>query len=118
MFRNIEVTFPKGVDNDSQLRIRGEGEIGPGGSGDLYLFVRVKEHQTFRRAGNDLEVAMPVSFVKAALGAEISIPTVDGKVTMKLPPGTEGGKVFSCQGQRDAGSAFGRAGRSLCPCDD
>ncbi|MBF0121958.1 MAG: molecular chaperone DnaJ [Candidatus Omnitrophica bacterium] len=97
--RNIEVTFPRGVDNDSQLRIRGEGEIGPGGSGELYLFVRVKEHQTFRRAGNDLEITMPVTFVKAALGADISVPTVEGNVTMKLPPGTEGGKVFRVKGR-------------------
>lgn len=92
--RNIEVNFPKGVDNDSQLRIRGEGEVGAGGAGDLYLFVRVREHQTFRRAGSDLEVTMPVSFVKAALGAEISVPTLSGHITMKLPAGTEGGKVF------------------------
>lgn len=97
--RNIEVTFPKGVDNDSQLRIRGEGEVGPGGAGDLYLFVRVKEHVTFRRAGNDLEITMPVAFVKAALGADISVLTLDGKVTMKLPPGTEGGKIFRVKGK-------------------
>jgi len=97
--REIEVTFPKGLDNDSQMRLRGEGEIGPGGSGDLYLFVRIKEHERFRRAGNDLEIEMPVSFVKAALGADIAVPTLNGAVTMKLPAGTEGGKVFRIRGK-------------------
>jgi len=97
--REIEVNFPKGLDNDSQMRLRNEGEIGPGGAGDLYLFIRVKEHEQFRRSGNDLEIEMPVSFVKAALGAEISVPTLNGTVTMKLPAGTEGGKVFRVRGK-------------------
>ncbi|NTV29302.1 MAG: molecular chaperone DnaJ [Candidatus Omnitrophica bacterium] len=97
--REIEVNFPKGLDNDSQMRLRGEGEVGPGGSGDLYLFIRVKEHDRFRRSGNDLEMDMPVSFVKAALGADVTVPTLHGSVTMKIPAGTEGGKVFRVRGK-------------------
>lgn len=97
--REIEVSFPKGLDNDSQMRLRNEGEVGPGGAGDLYLFIRVKEHEKFRRSGNDLEIDMPVSFVKAALGADILVPTLNGEVTMKLPAGTEGGKVFRVRGK-------------------
>lgn len=97
--RNIEVNLPPGLDNDSQMRLRGEGEIGPGGAGDLYLYIRVKDHPTFRRVRSDLEMDMGVSFVKAALGADISVPTLNGPVTMKLPPGTDSGKVFRLKGR-------------------
>jgi len=97
--RSIDVNFPKGVDNDSQLRVRGEGEIGPGGAGDLYISVRIKDHDRFRRVGNDLEETVLVSFVKAVLGGEIDVPTIDGKVTMKVPAGTEAGKVFRVKGR-------------------
>ena len=92
--RNIEVNLPPGLDNDSQMRLRGEGEIGPGGPGDLYLFIRVKEHAKFRRVRSDLEMDQSVSFVKATLGAEIPIQTLAGQITMKLPAGTDSGKVF------------------------
>lgn len=97
--REIEVNFPRGLDNDSQMRLRGEGEIGPGGPGDLYLFIRVKPHAKFRRTGNDLELDLPVSFVKATLGGDVTVPTVDGQVTMKIPAGTESGKVFRVKGK-------------------
>jgi molecular chaperone DnaJ len=97
--RNIDVTFPAGLDNDSQMRVRNEGEIGPGGPGDLYLFIRVKEHAQFKRVKNDLEMDQLVSFTKAALGAEITVPTLSGPVTMKLPAGTESGKVFRVKGK-------------------
>ncbi|MBF0619867.1 MAG: molecular chaperone DnaJ [Candidatus Omnitrophica bacterium] len=92
--REIDVTFPKGLDNDSQMCVREQGEVGAGGAGDLYLFIRVKPHATFRRVGNDLELDLLVPFVKAALGGDASVKTIDGSVTMKIPPGTEGGKVF------------------------
>src|SRR3989338_8696102 len=92
--RNIEVNFPAGVDNDSQLRVRGEGEAGKGGNGGLYIYVHVKNHQVFQRDGSDIYINLPVSFVKGALGAEVSVPTLNGNVTMKIPPGTQSGKVF------------------------
>jgi molecular chaperone DnaJ len=97
--REIDAHFPKGLDNDSQMRLRGEGEVGPGGAGDLYLLIKIRDHATFRRQGDDLETDLPVSFVKAALGADVNVHTVDGSVTMKLPPGTEGGKVFRVKGK-------------------
>ena len=99
LIRNIDVTFPAGLDNDSQMRVRGEGEVGPGGPGDLYLYIRVKDHPQFRRVKNDLEMDLPVSFVKAALGGEIGVPTLSEHVTMKLPAGTESGKVFRVKGK-------------------
>jgi molecular chaperone DnaJ len=97
--RNIEVNLPPGLDNDSQMRLRGEGEIGPGGPGDLYLYIRVKDHPVFRRAHSDLEMTLGVSFVKATLGAEIPVETLNGPVTMKLPPGTDSGKMFRLKGK-------------------
>jgi molecular chaperone DnaJ len=97
--RNIDVTFPPGLDNDSQMRVRGEGEVGPGGSGDLYLFIRITRHNIFRRVKNDLEMELLVSFTRSALGGEIEAPTLSGTVTIKLPAGTESGKVFRVRGK-------------------
>ncbi len=92
--RNIDVSIPAGVDNDSQLRVRGEGEAGSGGSGDLYLFIRVKDHPILRRQGSDLSMDLAVPFVKAALGGEETIESLKEKVVMKIPAGTQSGKVF------------------------
>lgn len=92
--RTIDVTIPAGVDNDSRLRVRGEGEIGPGGAGDLYLYIYVKKHDMFRRVGKDIEIQLSVSYLITALGGEISVPTLSGPVTMKIPAGTQSGKVF------------------------
>lgn len=99
MVRTVEIKVPPGVDNDSQLRIRGEGEIGPGGSGDLFLFIKVREHPVFGRHGHDLQMDLPVSFVKAALGGEEKIKTLKEEVVMKIPEGTQSGKVFRMRGQ-------------------
>jgi molecular chaperone DnaJ len=92
--RNIDVTIPAGVDNNSRLRVHDEGEIGPGGRGDLYIYIFVKLHNIFERNGQDIQIELPVSFVKAALGAEVSVPTLDGSISMKIPAGTQSGKVF------------------------
>lgn len=92
--RNIEVDFPAGVDNDTRLRVRGEGEAGLDGRGDLYVYVRLQKHAVFERRGNDVYLEQPVSFVKASLGAEVTVPTLKGNVRMKIPAGTQGGKVF------------------------
>jgi len=92
--RNIEVNIPAGVDSNSQLRVRGEGEVGAGGSGDLFLYIKVLPHAVFRRNENDLHMDLRVSFVKAALGAEVPVQTLSGSVSMKIPAGTQSGKVF------------------------
>jgi len=97
--RNIEVKFPAGVDNNSQLRVRGEGEVGTSGRGDLYISVGIKPHPTFQREGRDLFMQLPLSFVKAALGSEVSVPTLNGSVSMKVPAGTQSGKTFRLKGK-------------------
>jgi molecular chaperone DnaJ len=81
------------------MRVRGEGEVGPGGPGDLYVLIRVTPHSLFRRAKNDLELDHLVSFTRATLGGEIEVPTLSGSVTMKLPAGTECNKVFRVRGK-------------------
>jgi molecular chaperone DnaJ len=98
VMRTVEVKIPPGVDNDSQLRIRGEGEAGSGGSGDLYLFIKVKDHAIFQRQGQDLSMDLNTPFYKAALGGEVTINSLKEKVVMKIPPGTQSGKVFRLRG--------------------
>lgn len=97
--RHIDVNIPPGVDNDTRLRVGGQGEVGSAGTGDLYLYIRVLPHETFEREGNDLYMWMPISFLKAALGGEVSVPTLDGHVTMNVPAGTQSGKVFRLKGR-------------------
>ncbi len=92
--RSIDVNIPAGVDNDTRLRVRGEGEVGNAGPGDLYIYILVKPHDKFQRDGRDLYLDLPLSFVVAALGGEVPVPTLAGNVTMKIPAGTQSGKVF------------------------
>src|SRR5476651_881637 len=97
--RTVEIKIPPGVDNDSQLRVRGEGETGSGGNGDLFLFIKVKNHPVFERSAQDLRMDLPVSFAKAALGGEEKIKTLKEEVVMKIPEGTQSGKVFRMRGE-------------------
>lgn len=92
--RKIKVKIPAGVDTGSHLRIRGEGESGPGGSGDLYVIIEVREHPVFQRHNNDIVTEINISLSKALLGSEVSVPTLDGKVEMKIPAGTQSGRIF------------------------
>ncbi len=89
--RNIDVTIPAGVDSDSRLRVRGEGEVGAAGPGDLYVYIGVKPHSVFLRKGMDLVMDLPVDFYRAALGGEVEVKTLDGHVSMKVPAGTQRG---------------------------
>ncbi len=99
--RNITVKIPSGVDSGSRLRIQGEGEAGEKGGrrGDLYLVIYVKEHEIFERHDSDIFCEVPISFVIAVFGGEIEVPTLDGKVKMKIPPGTQSGKIFRLRGR-------------------
>lgn len=95
--RTIEIKIPAGVDTGSRLRVNGEGEAGIGGgpSGDLYIVLHIAEHAQFERQGADLYSAVPISFAQAALGAEITVKTLDGEETLKIPAGTQTGTVFT-----------------------
>ena len=99
--RNIKVNVPPGVDNGSRLRLAGEGEAGTrgGSAGDLYVYIHVKPHRVFKREGDDLICEMPISFAQAALGDEFDVPTLDGKVTLKIPEGTQTGTIFRMKGK-------------------
>jgi len=98
--RNLEVKIPAGVDTGSRVRVAGEGlrGAGRGGSGDLYLRVTVKPDGRFERKGDDLYVDLPVSAPDAALGTEVSVPTLKGQVSMKIPPETSSGRTFRLPG--------------------
>lgn len=94
--RNIKVKVPAGIENGMQLRYLGEGEGGlRGGSrGDLYVAVLIEPHSLFERDGRNILCEVPISFATAALGAKIEVPTLDGKVSMNIPAGTQSGAVF------------------------
>lgn len=94
--RTLEVELPAGIDSGQRLRYSGEGEPGDNGGprGDLYIFVEVQEHDFFTREGNDITCEVPVSFPQAALGATLRVPTLKGEAELKIPPGTQSGKVF------------------------
>ncbi|MBI4470787.1 MAG: molecular chaperone DnaJ [Acidobacteria bacterium] len=100
--RVLEVKIPAGVDNDSRLRIQGEGEAGSmgGPSGDLYIVLHVADHEVFERQGADLHCAVSITFSQAALGSEIHVPTlIDGEEVIKVPPGTQTNAVFKLRGR-------------------
>lgn len=92
----LQVTIPAGVDTGSRLKLRGEGEQGPGASvpGDLYVMIQVRPHPLFERSNNEVVCEVPISFPQAALGADIEVPTLEGKLKMKIPAGTQSGKLF------------------------
>lgn len=94
--RKISVKIPAGVDNGSRIRVSGGGEAGVrgGGPGDLYVYVFVKPHKLFMREGAEVICEVPVTFVQAALGDEIEVPTLDGKVKMKIPEGIQSGTIL------------------------
>ena len=94
--KRIDVHIPAGVDTGTRVRVHGEGEIGTrgGGRGDLYILIYVKKHSIFRRDGNNVICDLPISFSQAALGDDTDVPTLYGNVKMKIPTGTQPGKVF------------------------
>jgi molecular chaperone DnaJ len=98
---NLQVKIPAGVDTGTRVRLGGEGEAGEqgGAAGDLYVVVHVREHPIFVREEYEVLCEVPISFTQAALGAQIDVPTLDGKVKMKIPSGTQTGKVFRLKGK-------------------
>jgi molecular chaperone DnaJ len=99
--QRIKVKIPPGVADGARIRVSGKGAPGAGGgpAGDLYVTVRVASHPLFERSASNLGITVPVTFVEAALGAEVAVPTLDGKVTLRIPPGTPSGKTFRVSGK-------------------
>ena len=99
--RKLTVSIPAGIDNGQAVSLRGQGGAGKNGgpAGDLHITVTVRPHEIFRREGNSVLCEAPISFVQAALGAEMEIPTIDGKVQYSIPEGTQSGTVFRLRGK-------------------
>ncbi|MBW2451198.1 MAG: molecular chaperone DnaJ, partial [Deltaproteobacteria bacterium] len=94
--KNISLKIPAGIETGNRLKLTGEGEPGSQGGppGDLYVVISVKDHPIFQREGNNVLCELPVSITQAALGCELEVPTLEGKVKLKIPAGTQSGKVF------------------------
>lgn len=108
----INIDIPAGVDNDSVIPIRGQGEPGENGgpNGDLYVVITVRPHDMFKRKGSDLYLDIPIAFNQAALGDDITVPTLDGKVSYKVPAGTQPNTVFRLKGKGVRDIRSGRMG--------
>ena len=99
--QTVKVKIPQGVADGARIRVGGKGSPGTGGgpAGDLYVTVRVADHPLFARSGANLGITVPITFVEATLGAEVTVPTLDGKVKLRIPPGTPSGKTFRVRGK-------------------
>ncbi len=97
----IRVKIPPGADRKSKIRVSGKGEGGLNGGypGDLYLSIDVEPHPYFRREGKDINLELPLNYSEAVLGGTIDVPTIDGTVSLKIPPGTGGGRIFRLRGK-------------------
>ena len=111
--RKIEVKVPAGIEDGMRLRITGEGEGGSRARGDLYVLISVKPHPLFHREGSTLIVDYPAQLTQAALGAEVDIPTMNGRVSMKIPAGTQSGTIFRVRGKGLPDLHHGRTGDLL-----
>jgi len=114
--KTLEVKIPAGIDNGMRIRSSGNGEPGTNGGppGDLYVEIHIKQHAVFQREGDDLHCEMPISFSKAALGGEIEVPTLTGKVSFTVPEGTQTGKTFRLKGKGIKNVRSGYTGDLFC----
>jgi molecular chaperone DnaJ len=114
--KTLEVKVPAGVDTGDRIRLNGEGEPGDRGAppGDLYVQIVVKPHDFFERDGSDLHCEVPIGIVAAALGGELEVPTLKGKAMLKIPEGTQGGRMFRLRGLGVQSVRGGGPGDLLC----
>ncbi|CDL87671.1 molecular chaperone DnaJ [Xenorhabdus cabanillasii] len=115
-YKTLSVKIPAGVDTGDRVRLSGEGEAGEHGApaGDLYVQVQVKTHHIFERDGSNLYCEVPINFATAALGGEIEVPTLDGRVSLKIPVETQTGKLFRMKGKGVKSVRGGVQGDLLC----
>jgi len=114
--RTLSVKVPPGVDTGDRIRLSGEGEAGPDGgpAGDLFVQISVRQHPIFERDGKNLYCEVPITFVDAALGGELEVPTLDGRVKLKIPAETQTGKLFRLRGKGVQPVRGGGIGDLLC----
>jgi molecular chaperone DnaJ len=114
--RTLSVKVPPGVDTGDRIRLSGEGEAGPDGGppGDLFVQMSVRQHNIFERDGKNLYCEVPITFVAAALGGELEVPTLDGRVKLKIPAETQTGKLFRLRGKGVKPVRGGSVGDLLC----
>jgi len=99
--RELEVSIPAGVEEGNRIRIAGQGHAGDNGAppGDLYCFIRLRPHPLFQRSGRDIILSMPISFVQAALGDMVEVPSLKGRANLRIPKGTQSGNVLKMKGR-------------------
>ncbi|MDH3871421.1 MAG: molecular chaperone DnaJ [Gammaproteobacteria bacterium] len=114
--KTLSVKVPAGVDNGDRIRLAGEGEAGESGGppGDLYVQIQVKPHPIFQREDSNLYCEVPISFVAAALGGELEVPTLNGRVNLKIPPETQTGRMFRMRGKGVKPVRGGPVGDLIC----
>jgi molecular chaperone DnaJ len=114
--KTLSVKVPAGVDEGDQIRLAGEGEAGENGGppGDLFVQIRLKPHPLFKREQDDLYCEMPVSFATTVLGGELEVPTLDGRASIKVPPGTQSEKLFRLRGKGVRNVRSGQTGDLYC----
>ncbi|HSW70832.1 MAG TPA: molecular chaperone DnaJ [Gammaproteobacteria bacterium] len=114
--KKLSVKIPAGVDTGDRIRLAGEGEAGEAGSqpGDLYVEIHLKPHPIFEREGKDLYCDVPISYTLAALGGELDVPTLSGRVQLKIPPETQTGKAFRLRGMGVPAVRGGAKGDTIC----
>ena len=108
--RTLDLAIPAGVEDGQTLRLRGQGEKGPGGAGDVYVEIKVKPHSIFERKGEDIHIDAPISLKEAVLGGKITVPTISGDVSVSVPKNTSSGAVLRLRGRGIAKSKSGVAG--------
>jgi DnaJ-class molecular chaperone len=97
--KTVDLKLPAGIESGRQVRMAGQGEPGPAGAGDAIVTLDIARHKFFRRDGDDVRLDLPVTLNEAVLGAKVRMPTVEGAVTLTLPPGTSSGKIFRLKGR-------------------
>ncbi|MFZ2237592.1 MAG: DnaJ C-terminal domain-containing protein, partial [Dokdonella sp.] len=114
--RTLQVKIPAGVDTGDRIRLAGQGEAGPPGgeSGDLYVEVGVREHDVFKRDGDDLHCEIPLRFAQAALGTQIKVPTLNGDSELDIPAETQNGRTIKLRGKGVKSVRSGRVGDLVC----
>ncbi|NHI00343.1 MULTISPECIES: molecular chaperone DnaJ [Oceanimonas] len=114
--KTLSVKIPAGVDTGDRIRLSGEGEAGEAGApaGDLYVQMHVREHEIFVRDGNNLFCEVPISYTAAALGGEVEVPTLDGRVKLKIPAETQTGRMFRLKGKGVRSARNGQLGDLVC----